>query len=120
MLSPLLYKLCDIVLKVLEDDTPSGKALKEAILTYLCRRHSSLNQQEVLHVVAFLDPFVLEMKRKDVQEAVKLEMLDLNKADYISNETWEEVDANIQSHDGLSPPKKAKPGSISYFFFGFK
>ena len=33
MLSPLLYKLHDRVLQVKEDDTPSVKALKEAILT---------------------------------------------------------------------------------------
>ena len=35
MLSPLLYKLLDIVLKVDERDTPSGKHLKEAIATDL-------------------------------------------------------------------------------------
>lgn len=93
MLSPLLYKLHDRVLQVKEDDTPSGKALKEAILTDLRRRYSSLNQQEMLHAAAFLDPrfkdldlFVPEKERKDIQESVKLEILDLAVAD--GNETW--------------------------------
>ena len=99
MLSPLLYKLHDRILKV-KDNTPSGKALKEAILTDLRRRYASLNQQELLHAAALLDPrfkdldpFVPETERKDVQESLKLEMLDLAMAD--GNETQPEVDTTI-------------------------
>ena len=109
-----------------EDDTPSGKALKEAILTNLRHRYSSLNQQEMLHAAAFLDPrfkdldpFIPETERKDVQESVKLEMLDVAVAD--GNETQPEVDTNAQpskseSQEGPPPPKKPKPGTASHFF----
>ena len=126
MLSPLLYKLIQKVLKVGEDDTPSGKALKEAILTDLNRRYSSQNQQEMLHTAAFLDPrfkdldpFVSETERKDVHESVKLEMLDLAVTD--DNETRPEMDTNSQpssfeSQDGPPPSKKPKPGTESHFY----
>lgn len=56
MLSPLLYKLTEKVLKVGKEHTSSGKALKEAILTDLNHCYSSQNQQEMLHTAAFLDP----------------------------------------------------------------
>ena len=95
-----------------DDDTPSGKALKEAILTDLSRRYSSLNQQEILRTAAFLDPrfkdldpFVPETERKDVQESVKLEMLDLAVTD--ESETQSEADTNAQpseSQEGPPPP----------------
>ena len=126
MLSPLLYKLLEKVLRVEEDDTPSGKALKEAILTDLSRRYSSLNQQVMLHAAAFLDPrfkdldpFVPETERKDVQESVKLEMLDLAVTD--ENETQSKADTNVQpsnseSQEGPPPSKKPKPGTVSRFF----
>ena len=106
-----------------EEYTPSGKALKEAILTDLCRRYSSLNQQELLHAAAFLDPrfkdldpFISETERKDDQESVKLGMLDLAVVD--GNETQPEVDTNAQpsnseSQQGPLPPKKPKLGTVS-------
>ena len=127
MLSPLQYKLLEKVLKTREDGTSSGKALKEAILTDLHRCYASLNQQEMLHTAAFLDPrfkdldpFVPEMERKDVQESVKLEMLDLAVAD--GNETQPEADTNAQqashseSQEGPLPSKKPKSGTVSHFF----
>lgn len=125
MLSPLLYKLIEKVLKVEEDDTPSGKAFKEAILTDLNHCYSSLNKQEMLHTTAFLDPrfkdldpFVNETERKDVQESVKLKILDLAVTD---NATQSEADANAQpssskSQEGPSLSKKPKPGTVSHFF----
>ena len=51
MLGPLSYKLLDIVLKVDERDTPSGKHLKEAIATDLYHRYASLNHQQMLRSV---------------------------------------------------------------------
>ena len=75
------------------------KALKEAFLTDLRRRYASLNQQEMLHTAAFLDPrfkdldpFIPETERKDVQESAKFEMLDLAVTD--ENETQPEADTN--------------------------
>ena len=81
----------------------------------------------MLHTAAFLDPcfkdldpFVPEMERKDVQESVKLEMLDLAVAD--GNETQPEADTNAQqashseSQEGPLPSKKPKSGTVSHFF----
>ena len=56
MLSPLLYKLLDVALKVDGGDTPSGKHLKEAIATDLRHGYASLNQQQILRAAAFLVP----------------------------------------------------------------
>ena len=71
-----------------------------------------------------LDPFVPETERTDVQESVKLEMLDLAATD--ENETQPETDTNAQpssvqasnsgSQEGPLPSKKHKPGTVSQFF----
>ena len=74
--------------------TPSGKHLREAIATDLLHRYASLNHQKMLRVPAFLDPrfedldsFIPESDRKDVKEAVKLQMLELTVADERTDET---------------------------------
>ena len=79
MLSPLLYKLLNIVLKVDENDTNSGK---NSIENNLCSRYASLDLQQIYHIAAFvdprfkdLDPFIPESDREDVRESVKLEKL---------------------------------------------
>ena len=71
------------------------------ILTDLHSCYASLSQQEMLHTAAFLDPsfkdfdpFIPETERIDVQESVKLEMLDLDVAD--KTETQPEADTNAQ------------------------
>lgn len=119
MLSPLLYKLLDIVLKV-KDDTPSCKHLKEAIATDLSHRYASLDQQQMLHAAAFLDPrfhdldpFILETDRTDVEESVKLEMLEL------TEQAQSEEETNTQSSESEQVPphtKRSNLGTLSHFF----
>ena len=83
MLSPLLYKLKVLVLKVSERDSQTAKQLKQAILLDLQYRYSQ-DIQAMLDITAFLDPpfkdldpFVATAHRVDVEEAVKLELLEL-------------------------------------------
>lgn len=106
--------------------TPSGKQLKEAIATDLYHRYASLNQQQMLCAAAFLDPrfkdldpFVPETDRKDVREAVKLEMLKLPVAGEQTDETQSEAETNAHSSESEQDPlptKKTKPGKVSHFF----
>ena len=94
-LCPLLHKVHGRVLPVKEDDTPSGKTLKEAIVTDMHHLYASPTGAAFLDPhFKDLNPFASETERKDVQESVKLEMLDVAVAD--GNETQLEVDTNAQ------------------------
>ena len=96
MLSPLLYKLKFLVLKVSEEDSQATKQLKQAILLDLQYCYS-----QDIHISAFLDPrfkdldpFVAVTDRVEIEEAVKLEILELVEDKSESNDNIDIIDAD--------------------------
>ena len=136
MLSPLLYKLKFLVLKVSEEDSQTTKQLKQAILLDLQCCYSQ-DIQALLDISAFLDPrfkdldpFVAVTERVYIEEAVKLEILELveDKSDNIDIVDVDETDqpmnetSNEQHQDQetpsseIFPPAKKRKGAVSSFF----
>ena len=79
MINPLLYQVCEVTLKVNENDNMNLKKIKETILEDFQDRYSSPTITEILNIVAFLDPWLKELdpfipvtERVDVKECVKL------------------------------------------------
>ena len=88
MISPLLYQVCEVTLKVNEDDNMNLKKIKETMLEDFQDRYSSPAITEVLNIAAFLDPrfkeldpFIPVNERVDVKERVKLQLLMFAPAD---------------------------------------
>ena len=145
MLSLLLYKLKFLVLKVSEEDSPATKQLKQTILMDLqCRYLQDISA--LLDISAFLDPhfkdldpFVAITDRVDIEEAVKLEILELvedrsessddidiidadesDETDQLMKETNNEQHKEIQDQETSSsevvPPAKKQKGAVSSLF----
>ena len=139
MLSPLLYQLKVLVLKVSEKDSQTTKQLKQAILLDLQYRYPQ-DVQALLDMSAFLDPrfkdldpFVDVADRVDVEEAVKFEALELaegnNTDDIVEAVTVDDVDENDilldetnisqpqdqeqSSSSDAVPPKRKRKGAVS-------
>ena len=79
MISPLLYQVCEVTLKVNEDDNVNLKRIEETMLEDFKDRYSSPAITETLNIAAFLDPQFKELdpfipvdERVDVKECVKL------------------------------------------------
>ena len=84
MLSPLIYQLCKVTLKVNDGDSTNLQNIKEAMLEDFEERYSSPDIANILNVAAFidprfkeLDPFVPVADRNDVKTSVKLELLEV-------------------------------------------
>ena len=82
MISPLLYQVCKVTLKVKEDDNANLKRIKETMLEDFQDRYSSPGILEIINIAAFLDPrfkeldpFIPASERVDVKENVKLRLL---------------------------------------------
>ena len=58
MINPLLYQVCEVTLKVNENDNMNLKKIKETILEDFQDRYSSPTITEILNIVAFLDPWL--------------------------------------------------------------
>ena len=79
MISPLLYQVCKVTLKVNEDDNVNLKRMKETMLEDFQDRCSSPAITEILNIEAFrfkgLDPFIPVNERVDMKECMKLQLL---------------------------------------------
>ena len=123
LLTPVLYKLIHVTLKIEGTDTTILKSIKNAICTDLKSRYESLEIQRLLNIAAFLDPrfkqldpFVAEVDREDVVEQVITEVLlncDQEIQDDQDNDTVELVtlmDDNQQLEETGPAIKKRKEG----------
>ena len=110
-------------MKIDENDTNSGKNLKQTIENDLCSRYASLDLQQIHHIAAFvdphfkdLDPFIPESDREDVRESVKLEMLKLTENDNSeagAHSGKQASDSQPDPNPPVPPPsKKIKLGSF--------
>ena len=56
MISPLLYWVCEVKLKVNEDDNENLKRIKKTMLEDFKDRYSSPAITEILYIATFFDP----------------------------------------------------------------
>ena len=136
MISPLLYQVCKVTLKVNEDDNVNLKRIKETMLEDFQDRYLSPAITEILNIAAFLDPrfkeldpFIPVNERVDVKECVKLQLLMLAPAATEESDrglreatTSSSVatDTTVTTDDGETAPasKKAKSGPVASLFAG--
>ena len=133
MMSPLLYQVCEVTLKVNEDDSLNLKRIKETLLEDFKDRYSSPAITEILNIAAFLDPQFKELdlfipvdERVDVKECVKLQLLMF--APVATEESDREATPSSSvttkctntTDDGETAPtsKKPKSGPVSSLFAG--